>query len=81
MTRRLISSTSKILGRGEGGEGLGKGNANHHRKDLSRVIHGTTQPVISGVKRISGLIYEKTRVVLKVLLENLIREKQLLLWT
>ena len=43
-------------------------------------IRGSTKPAIrrlarcSGVKRLSGLIYEETRGVLKVFLENMIRE-------
>ncbi|KAI8842542.1 histone Octamer, chromosomal Protein, alpha carbons only [Chytridium lagenaria] len=56
-----------MSGRGKGGKGLGKG--------------GITKPAIrrlarrGGVKRISGLIYEvKTRGVLKVFLENVIRD-------
>merc|ERR1712010_38384 len=42
--------------------------------------HGITKPAIrrlarrGGVKRISGLIYEETRGVLKVFLENVIRD-------
>ncbi|KAG5598137.1 hypothetical protein H5410_039369, partial [Solanum commersonii] len=57
--------------RGKGGKGLGKGGAKRHRK-VSRVnIQGITKPAIrrlarrGGVKRISGLIYEETRGVLK----------------
>ena len=43
-------------------------------------IQGITKPAIrrftrrGGVKRISGLIYEETRGVLKVFLENVLRE-------
>ena len=46
----------------------------------SFVIQGITKPAIrrlarrGGVKRISGLIYEETRGVLKVFLENVIRD-------
>ncbi|KAF7645335.1 hypothetical protein LDENG_00206450 [Lucifuga dentata] len=46
----------------------------------SDVITGITKPAIrrlarrGGVKRISGLIYEETRGVLKVFLENVIRD-------
>eukprot|EP00121_Abeoforma_whisleri_P015518 Awhi_evm2s14293 len=43
-------------------------------------IQGITKPAIrrlarrGGVKRISGLIYEETRKVLKIFLENIIRD-------
>ena len=68
------------LGRGKGGKGLGKGGAKRHRKILRDNIQGITKPAIrrlarrGGVKRISGLIYEETRGVLKVFLENVIRD-------
>lgn len=67
-------------GRGKGGKGLGKGGAKRHRKVLRDNIQGVTKPAIrriarrGGVKRISGLIYEETRTVLKVFLENVIRD-------
>ncbi|XP_051999533.1 histone H4-like [Xyrauchen texanus] len=82
-----------MSGRGKGGKGLGKGGAKRHRKVLRDNIQGITKPAIrrlarrGGVKRISGLIYEETRVckvsaqitphtrgVLKVFLENVIRD-------
>jgi len=50
------------------------------RKVLRDNIQGITKPSIrrlarrGGVKRISGLIYEETRGVLKVFLENIIRD-------
>ncbi|XP_053475880.1 histone H4-like [Ictalurus furcatus] len=62
----------------KGGKGLGKGGAKRHRKVLRDNIQGITKPAIrrlarrGGVKRISGLIYEETRGVLKVFLENVI---------
>ena len=70
----------KMSGRGKGGKGLGKGGAKRHRKILRDNIQGITKPAIrrlarrGGVKRISGLIYEETRGVLKVFLENVIRD-------
>ena len=76
-------STTEIFtmtGRGKGGKGLGKGGAKRHRKVLRDNIQGITKPAIrrlarrGGVKRISGLIYEETRGVLKVFLENVIRD-------
>ncbi|XP_044414621.1 histone H4 [Triticum aestivum] len=71
---------SAISGRGKGGKGLGKGGAKRHRKVLRDNIQGITKPAIrrlarrGGVKRISGLIYEETRGVLKIFLENVIRD-------
>ncbi|CAH1384925.1 unnamed protein product [Tenebrio molitor] len=64
-----------MTGRGKGGKGLGKGGAKRHRKVLRDNIQGITKPAIrrlarrGGVKRISGLIYEETRGVLKVFLK------------
>ncbi|KAG6330857.1 hypothetical protein ID866_8232, partial [Astraeus odoratus] len=54
----------------------GWGGAKRHRKILRDNIQGITKPAIrrlarrGGVKRISGLIYEETRGVLKIFLEN-----------
>ncbi|MBN3326796.1 H48 protein, partial [Atractosteus spatula] len=68
-----------MSGRGKGEKELGKGGAKRHRKVLRDNIQGT-KPAIrrlarhGGVKRISGLIYEETRGVLKVFLENVIRD-------
>uniref|UniRef100_A0A4W6D0L1 Histone H4 n=1 Tax=Lates calcarifer TaxID=8187 RepID=A0A4W6D0L1_LATCA len=45
-----------------------RGCAKRHRKVLRDNIQGITKP------RISGLIYEETRGVLKVFLENVIRD-------
>ena len=67
-----------MSGRGKGGKGLGKGGAKRHRKVLRDNIQGITKPAIrrlarrGGVKRISGLIYEETRGVLKVIKHNLL---------
>lgn len=69
-----------MSGRGKGGKSLGKGGAKRHRKVLRDNIQGITKPAIrrltrrGGVKRISGLIYEETRDVLKVFLGKLIRD-------
>ena len=69
-----------MSGRGKGGKGLGKGGAKRHRKVLRDNIQGITKPAIrrlarrGGVKRISGAIYEETRGVLKVFLENVVRD-------
>jgi histone H4 len=73
-------SLNNMSGRGKGGKGLGKGGAKRHRKVLRDNIQGITKPAIrrlarrGGVKRISGLINEETRGVLKGFLENVIRD-------
>eukprot|EP00927_Polykrikos_kofoidii_P016826 TRINITY_DN1762_c0_g1_i1.p1 TRINITY_DN1762_c0_g1~~TRINITY_DN1762_c0_g1_i1.p1 ORF type:complete len:139 (+),score=22.42 TRINITY_DN1762_c0_g1_i1:89-505(+) len=59
---------------------VGKGGALRQRKVLRDSIAGITKPAIrrlarrGGVKRISGLIYEETRGVLKTFLENTLRD-------
>ena len=69
-----------MSGRGKGGKGLGKGGAKRHRKIMRDNIQGITKPAIrrlarrGGVKRISGLMYEETRSVLKVFLEIVIKD-------
>jgi histone H4 len=56
--------------------GLGKGGAKRHRKILRDNILGISKPAIrrlarrAGVKRISAMIYEETRGVLKIYLET-----------
>ncbi|BGP25869.1 MFS transporter [Rhodotorula toruloides] len=76
----LLNRLGAVSGRGKGGKGLGKGGAKRHRKILRDNIQGITKPAIrrlarrGGVKRISGLIYEETRGVLKIFLENIIRD-------
>ncbi|XP_050231567.1 histone H4-like isoform X1 [Mercurialis annua] len=52
-----------MLVRGKGGKGLGKGGSAIRR--LAKR---------DAVKHISGLIYEETRGVLKIFLENMIRD-------
>lgn len=65
---------------GKGGKGLGKGGAKRHKKSLRDNLQGITKPAIrrlarrGGVKRISGLIYEETRNVLKNFLEGVVRD-------
>lgn len=67
-----------MSGRGKGGKG--KGGAKRHRKVMRDNIQGITKPAIrrlarrGGVKRISGLMYEETRTVLKVFLENVVKD-------
>ena len=68
-----------MSGRGKGGKG-GKGGAKRHRKVLRDNIQGITKPAIrrvarrGGVKRISGMMYEETRGVLKTFLEQVVRD-------
>ena len=67
-----------MSGRGKGGKGLGKGGAKRHRKVMRDNILGITKPAIrrlarrGGVKRISGLIYDETRSVLKTFLDGVV---------
>ena len=73
----------KMVGRGKVGKGFGKlGNKRHNatKKNIKDTIMGITKPAIrrlarrGGVKRISSLIYEESRNVLRVFLENVIRD-------
>ena len=65
---------------GKGGKAFGKVGAKRVRKTTKEVILGITKPAIrrlarrGGVKRISNLIYEETRLVLKAFLENVVRD-------
>ncbi|CAM6090689.1 unnamed protein product [Calypogeia fissa] len=69
-----------MAGTGKGGKGLGKGTAKRHRKVLRDNIEGIRKPAIrrlarrGGVKRLSGLIYEETRGVLRVFLVNTVKD-------
>ena len=64
---------------GKGGV-YGKATPKRHRKVLRHTIAGITKPAIrrlarrGGVKRISGLVYEETRSVLRDFLEKIIRD-------
>lgn len=59
---------------------MGKGGRGRHHKVLRDNIQGMTKPAIrrlerrGDVKRISGLIYEGTRGVVRVFPENVIRD-------
>jgi histone H4 len=69
-----------------GGKGMGKGAKGYGKLVTKRrtaakdVLLGITKPAIrrlarrGGVKRISALIYEETRIVLKSFLEGVIRD-------
>merc|ERR1711934_1089240 len=72
------------VGRGKGGK-LGKvsgksGAKRGTKTSLKATIMGVTKPAIrrlarrGGVKRISSLIYDETRLVLRTFLENVIRD-------
>ena len=68
-------------GKGKGGKGYGKVGAKRHTKKVMReTILGITKPAIrrlarrGGVKRISALIYDEARGVLKNFLESVIKD-------
>jgi histone H4 len=69
-----------MTGLGKGAKGLGQGGAKRHQRVLKDNIQGITKPAIrrlarrGGVKRLSGLMYEETRAVLKAFLEHVIRD-------
>ena len=77
---RVIVITTSMSGLGQGGKGLGKGGAKRHRKMLRDNMNGISKPAIrrlarrGGVKRISGLVYEETREVLKEFLTMVIQD-------
>merc|ERR1712224_610831 len=61
--------------------GYGKGGAKRHtKKSIRETILGVTKPAIrrlarrGGVKRISALIYDESRQVLKTFLEQVIKD-------
>ena len=78
--QKNYTNQNMSIGRGKGGKGLGKGGAKRFRKVLKDSIQGITKPAIrrlarrGGVKRISGLIYEETRGVIKTFIENVVRD-------
>ncbi|CAF1120916.1 unnamed protein product [Brachionus calyciflorus] len=62
-----------MSGRGKGRKGLGKGGAKRRRKVLKDNIQGITKPAIrlarrGGVKHLSGLVYEETRICDRILI-------------
>ena len=68
-----------MAGRGKIGKGYGKVGAKRHtKKSLKETILGITKPVIrklarrGGVKKMSSLIYEEIRNVMRSYLENLV---------
>lgn len=75
---KALGKGAKSFGRGKGGKALG--TAKRHQKAMRDNIQGITKPAIrrlarrGGVKRISSSIYEESRGVLRVFLENVIRD-------
>jgi histone H4 len=69
-----------LPGRGKGGKGLGKSLTVRHRKVHRDCIQGITKPSIrrlarrGGVKRMSELVYDEARGILKKFLVNVIRD-------
>ncbi len=67
-------------GKGKGGKSYGKAGAKRIHRLSKDVILGITKPAIrrlarrGGVKRISGLIYDETRTVLKLFLQNVVKD-------
>ena len=82
MNSAKVGKGSKGGKGGKGGKGYGKQLANkrHQGKKNKEVILGITKPAIrrlarrGGVKRISALIYDEARNVLKTFLESVIRD-------
>lgn len=79
MCLSLYVYIGRMSGRGKGGKGLGKGGAKRHRKVLRDNIKGITKPAIrrlarrAGVRRISGMIYDETRKVMRDFLEDIVQ--------
>ena len=82
MNSAKVGKGSKGGKGGKGGKGYGKQIAakRHLGKKNKEVILGITKPAIrrlarrGGVKRISALIYDEARNVLKTFLENVVRD-------
>mmetsp|Transcript_48716 Transcript_48716/g.91270 ORF Transcript_48716/g.91270 Transcript_48716/m.91270 type:complete len:116 (-) Transcript_48716:244-591(-) len=81
MTETTSSSRkSKLQKAAEAANEVPVGKGGRQRKVLRESIQGITKPAIrrlarrGGVKRISGLIYEESRGVLKTFLENVLRD-------
>ncbi|PSN62203.1 histone-fold-containing protein [Corynespora cassiicola Philippines] len=75
------STTQRGLGLGKGAVGLGKGKGFKRHKRVPRdSIRGVTKGDIKrlarrgGIKRISGMIYDDVRQVMKERLENILRQ-------
>ena len=74
-----------MTGRGKGAKGLGKGGTHRHRRVVRDSISGITKPAIkrlaqrAGVKRISGLIYDEMRGVMKTYLTHILHESEIVM--
>ena len=73
--------TGKSTAFGKAGKGKGYGDGKRHRtKAMKETILGVTKPAIrrlarrGGVKRISSLIYPEARNVLRIFLEQIVRD-------
>ncbi len=79
ITKTIVTSATGKSG-GKAGKGFGKHGAKRFRKNAKEVILGITKPAIrrlarrGGVKRISALIYDEARTVLRTFLENVVRD-------
>jgi histone H3/H4 len=76
--KSAMTAVRSTMGRGKGGKGLGKGGCKRHRRYLRDNIEGITKPAIrrlarrGGVKRLSGLVYDEARGVLRMFLDQTI---------
>ncbi|RDW24958.1 hypothetical protein B0I71DRAFT_147656 [Yarrowia lipolytica] len=76
---KLNPGNNKRL-QGTGGKRTRKGGAKRNRKVIKDVIQGVTKPALrriarrGGVKRISTQMYQESRTMLKIFLENLIKD-------
>lgn len=79
----LVKHAKYYAGKGKGKKSSAKSSSSssvRHRKVLRDNIQGITKPAIrrlarrGGVKRISGLVYEETRGVLRSFLQNIIHD-------
>ena len=76
----MVEKFGKGAKTGKGKTGFGKVGAKRHHKKNKDILMGITKPAIrrlarrGGVKRISNLIYDEVRVVLKSFLENIVRD-------
>ena len=80
MNNKTIGKSIKGGKGGKGSKGYGKLGAKRIRKNTKEIILGITKPAIrrlarrGGVKRISAMIYDEVRGVLKHFLENVVRD-------
>ena len=77
----MVVAKGKGKAQGSMAKGYGKvGAKRHSRKAIRDTILGVTKPAIrrlarrGGVKRISSLVYEESRIVLKTFLEQVIKD-------